>query len=155
MKPLAESADFAIARAVDGPGFQTFPPARGNSKECASQARLPKGNLESISPPFLRRHRFPALIFDTPRNDGKACAKTRIFQGQSTLSLVSSPTPKNISVVASGKSPLEARPFRARSRGASRSSRTLGAGCDGREAAERRTARLRGRRSRVVLTPRR
>jgi len=40
-------------------------------------------------------------------------------------------------------------------RGASRSSRTLGAGCDGRDGGALTRRRRRGRRSRVVLTPRR
>jgi hypothetical protein len=46
-------------------------------------------------------------------------------------------------------------PSRTRQRGVSRSSRTLGAGYGGRDNVKRRMTLIRGRRSRVVLTPRR
>src|SRR6476661_10910490 len=68
--------------------------------------------------------------------------------------MVSSPEIKNIPLPPLGKSALQLPPSRAHKRGASRSSRTLGTGCGGRgRAGDERRAR--GRRSRVVLTPRR
>jgi hypothetical protein len=57
--------------------------------------------------------------------------KTRLPVGQIGKSL-SSPFRKNISVHFSPKSLLHLLPSRTRKRGVSRSSRTLGAGCDGR-----------------------
>jgi len=73
--------------------------------------------------------------------------------GKSVIWL-SSPRAKNIPLNTSGKSTLQLPPSRPTQRGVSRSSRTLGTGCGGRgRAGDERRAR--GRRSRVVLTPRR
>jgi hypothetical protein len=85
--------------------------------------------------------------------------KTRLPVGQIGKSL-SSPFCKNISVHFSPKSLLHLLPSRTRKRGVSRSSRTLGAGCDGRGSVRRANSapdewHCCGRRSRVVLTPRR
>ena len=60
-----------------------------------------------------------------------------------------------IPLVPSGKSILEARPSRARSGGADASSRTWSAGCDGRRLCRPASDAMCGRRSRVVLAPRR
>src|SRR5216684_1571881 len=72
--------------------------------------------------------------------------------------IVSSPKIKNISLPPSGKSVALVPPSRAHKRGASRSSRTLGAGCDGRLGVRRKFFAGRERQgvrpSRVVLTPR-
>jgi hypothetical protein len=68
--------------------------------------------------------------------------------------IVSSPIDKNISLFPTGKSSLHARPVPPHKRGASRSSRTLGAGCGGRGSVQT-YALACGRRSRVVLMPRR
>src|SRR5260370_19837049 len=51
--------------------------------------------------------------------------------------IVSSPEIKNIPLLPSGKSALALPPSRAHKRGASRSSRTLGAGCGGRGSVRR------------------
>jgi hypothetical protein len=72
------------------------------------------------------------LVLRTPRNDGSGCqAHSQLPVGQITKFL-SSPSRKNIPLNLSGKSKLESPPSRTRWRGVSRSSRTLGAGCDGR-----------------------
>ena len=52
------------------------------------------------------------------------------------------------------KSPAESAPFRAHMRGVLRSSRTLGAGCDGRGNIEKTNDRCRVRQSHAVLSPR-
>src|SRR5579872_5010091 len=68
------------------------------------------------------------------------CAKNQNFQTRSTLSLLSSPSRKNISLIPSGKSALEPLPVPCPMRGAlGRSSRVLDAGCDGRLWRDRRT----------------
>src|SRR5579872_4599687 len=67
---------------------------------------------------------------------------------------LSSPVSKNISLRDLVETALSIRASRARMRGVSRSSRTLGAGCGGRDSVVRRMT-LRGRRSRVVLISRR
>jgi hypothetical protein len=79
--------------------------------------------------------------------------------GKSVICL-SSPFRKNIPVHFRPKSLLYPPLSRAHERGVSRSSRTLGAGCGGRDGGRRDfdradECRFRGRRSRVVLTPRR
>src|SRR5258705_736669 len=64
--------------------------------------------------------------------------------------MVSSPEIKNIPLLPSGKSALGLPPSRAHKRGASRSSRTLGAGCDGRGSVRR--ARMRAGRMMLKRT---
>jgi hypothetical protein len=63
---------------------------------------------------------------------------------------VSSPESKNIPLLPSGKSALALPPSRAHKRGASRSSRTLGAGCGGRGSVRR--ARMRAGRMTLKRT---
>jgi len=84
---------------------------------------------EDVGPGFSRSSVARCIASGTP---DIACAKNRISQTQSTLSLLSSPRAKNISLIMSGKSPLEAPPSRARQEGRCASSETLDAGCDGR-----------------------
>jgi hypothetical protein len=68
---------------------------------------------------------------------------------------VSSPLRKNISVHFRRKSPVYLPPSRTHKRGVSRSSRTLGAGMRWTRQRQETNDVVRGRRSRVVLTPRR
>ncbi len=105
-------------------------------------------------PPLVASHQPPGLVRVLPVK-GRACDKTtrranhlRVF-GPSVQPLLK----KYSDFQNSQISPYLA-PSRAHKRGASRSSRTLGAGCGGRGSAcdERHGC---GRRSRVVLTPRR
>jgi len=77
------------------------------------------------------------------QRDGVLLALQDCPTGKSPKSL-SIPSRKNIPLSPSGKSKLEFVPSRAHKRGASRSSRTLGAGSGGRE--------LRGRRARMTRT---
>jgi hypothetical protein len=85
--------------------------------------------------------------------DACGTGETDLPDGQISKNL-SSPPLKNILLHGEGKSPAYLPPSRARTEGRWPSSRTLGAGCGGREVSldERHFC---GRRSRVVLTPRR
>jgi hypothetical protein len=87
----------------------------------------------------------------TPR----AISKRIIGLGGQISKSVSSPSRKNIPVHFRPKSPAYLLPSGTHKRDVSRSSRTLGAGCDGRRWRQRRERYSCGRRSRVVLTPRR
>jgi len=100
------------------------------------------------------------LALRVPRNDERG-GPTREKQPDGQINnFLSIPLTKNIPLSPSGKSALSARPSRAHKRGVSRSSRTWGAGCGGRDGIGARFERADERcycvrRSRVVLTPRR
>jgi hypothetical protein len=64
----------------------------------------------------------------------------RIYPTGKSAKILSIPFRKNISVFPKGKSGLELSLSRARKRGVSRSSRTLGAGCNGRSGLRRASA---------------
>src|SRR6478609_9574703 len=73
------------------------------------------------------------LALRVPRNDERG-GPTREKQPDGQINnCLSIPLTKNISLSPSGKSALSARPSRAHKRGVSRSSRTWGAGCGGRD----------------------
>jgi hypothetical protein len=89
-----------------------------------------------------------------PTRPKSRCAEREKIDERTTRCFPSSLIRKNILVRTSPKSLHKPRRLVLSKRGGSRSSRTLGAGCGGHERALDETCG-RGRRSRVVLTPRR
>ena len=70
--------------------------------------------IEEVGPGSASRHFMPRRVRDTRKS---ACAKNRISQIRSSLSLLSTPSRKNIQLSPTGKSSLEARPTRAHPEG--------------------------------------